>query len=744
MLFRIKPDVEQNEECAIEDGFPFVEVSKIAQAESWRKEVFRPIYHIHKWWAQRLGSVFRAIILASALPKEADVMSLFYQPVNFPDLVVFDPFMGSGTTVGEAFKLGCKAIGRDINPVACFAVKNALSQVGRKQIYKAFKKIESTAGPEIRSLYSSTDSKGRPCDVLYYFWVKVLPCPHCKSPVDLFSRFIFASHAYSKKYKEARAVCPSCGEINLVNNDVHVHKCTGCGVSFNPNNGWAKRTTAICPSCGYEFKIAETSRKQGKPPEHRMYAKLVLTRDGEKEYLRVSEADLLSYKQASERLRQLQSPFPIVEIASGYNTDQVLNYGYKYWHQMFNNRQLLGLSILATSIQEIEDRPAREALACLFSGVLEFNNMFASYKGEGTGAVRHMFSHHILKPERTPIEANIWGTPKSSGAFSTLFRSRLLRAIDYKEKPFELAVKEENKKIKGVKVYGLSDPIRAEILDHFPEKGLKEGQIYLSCASSTDTDIPSKSVNLIITDPPFFDNVHYSELADFFYVWQHHLFDTESGPSSKVTTRSPDEVQATEIDTFTKNLGRVFQECHRVLKDNGLLVFTYHHSREEGWSSVARAVLDAGFKFVKAQPVKSEMSVAVPKSQSKHPIDLDIIMVCRKDLNGSLVKKSENTCFDEATEECRELNFRFNNDGRYLSQGDIKVILLAKLLIQLSQGRNAGELESRLQAAREKLERTIIRLYNEQFKIKSGETGVKTEIKNEDDKASETFPELGL
>ena len=56
-----------------------------------------------------------------------------------------------------------------------------------------------------------------------------------------------------------------------------------------------------------------------------------------------------------------------------------------------------------------------DALLTLFSGVLEFNNMFASYKGEGTGAVRHMFSHHILKPERTPIEANVWGTPKSSG-----------------------------------------------------------------------------------------------------------------------------------------------------------------------------------------------------------------------------------------------------------------------------------------------------------------------------------------
>jgi putative DNA methylase len=64
--------------------------------------------------------------------------------------------------------------------------------------------------------------------------------------------------------------------------------------------------------------------------------------------------------------------------------------------------------------------------------------MFATFKGEGTGAVRHLFSHHILKPERMPIEANVWGTQKSSGSFSNLFKSRLLRAVDYRDAPFEI------------------------------------------------------------------------------------------------------------------------------------------------------------------------------------------------------------------------------------------------------------------------------------------------------------------
>jgi adenine-specific DNA methylase len=109
------------ESRAIEsDDFPFDVLSTIAESESWRKEVHRPLSHIHKWWAQRLGSVFRAIVLGTLAPKGANVMDLFYSQTRFPDATVFDPFMGSGTTIIEGLKLGARVIGRDINPVALF------------------------------------------------------------------------------------------------------------------------------------------------------------------------------------------------------------------------------------------------------------------------------------------------------------------------------------------------------------------------------------------------------------------------------------------------------------------------------------------------------------------------------------------------------------------------------------------------------------------------------------------------
>src|ERR1700688_2239774 len=83
---------------ALECDFPIVKVSQVAEHESWRKEINRPLYHIHKWWATRLGSVFRAITLAALSPERTQVWEEFYKRHNFAGKVVLDPFMGSGTT----------------------------------------------------------------------------------------------------------------------------------------------------------------------------------------------------------------------------------------------------------------------------------------------------------------------------------------------------------------------------------------------------------------------------------------------------------------------------------------------------------------------------------------------------------------------------------------------------------------------------------------------------------------------
>lgn len=652
------------------DGFPFEFLSRIGERESWRKEIHRPIYHAHKWWAKRLGSIFRGILLGSSLSEGSDLQAEFYHRHSFSNLVVFDPFMGSGTTIGEAHKLGFTALGRDINPVAAHAVEVALGPVDRAALMCAFERLAEGVGGTIRALYRSKDRSGRPSDVLYYFWVMQAPCPGCTRLVDLFPSFIIASNAYPKRKPEIQVLCRTCGEVFRSLHSNGTASCPSCEHKFDPSQGVTSGTSGECPQCRTTFKILDAIGRRR--PTFRLYAKLVLTPEGRKEYLQATSEDSAAYETCSLKLRsELERGalvLPSLKLEPGHNTKQAMNYGFVEWRDFFNDRQLLALGILRAEIMKIRNDATRSAMLLLFSGSLEFNNIFASYKGEGTGAVRHMFSHHILKPERVPIEANVWGTEKSSGSFTNLFRSRLLRLADYRMAPTE--VSSEN----GDRGIVCSPPFSGNVGTCWPPVAVQPRGIYVSCGDSAATRLPDRSVNLVVTDPPFFDNVHYSELADFFFSWQQ--LDLGSIPTS---SRHADEVQDPDAARFALKLKRVLAECHRILKDDGLLVFTYHHSRAEGWTSVAEAVLGAGFVIVNSQPVKSEMSVAVPKNQAKEPIQIDIILVCRKI---STVRRTVSVA--KALEIARDKIGRLLRTGFDLSRNDRRVVLYGQLLTTLA------------------------------------------------------------
>ncbi len=608
---------------SLEIGFPAGVVSAAAEKEAWRKEVHRPATHTHKWWAQRLGTVFRGIIASAMAKSESEAEELYRTAVNRPDLVVFDPFAGSGTTLVEAAKMGCRAIGYDINPVATLVQRQAVANWDITAIESAYETVQSKVRSEIDRLHVNHNKE----TVLYYFWIGTASCPRCPSstpPVKLFNQYIFARHAYPKKYPRAQATCPLCHAVNVVDTSrdtgFKCHNCDWSGAFDGPVSG-AKMT---CPA-GHATKVIDALK--GMPPQMEMYAKLVLGADGTKRYEPIDDFDRELYAEAEALLASTSDELvlPIGSLDHGYNTRQAISWGYKDWRQFFNARQLYSLGLLGAAIRDLPVSAEREALIALFSGTLEFNNLFCSYKGEGTGAVRHMFSHHILKPERAPLEAHPWGTPASSGSFSTLFNSRLLRAWEYKQQPHDI--------VDGERTFGLSRPLGHSLAASFSTLMDDPNAALVVCGSSDRTQLPDRSVDLVITDPPYFDNVHYSELADFFHAWLRRLKPFEGYPDTE-TTRASSEVQSADADEFSSAIEAVWREVARVMKDEGLLAFTFHQARVSGWEAVVRALRAAGLVITAVQPVKGEMSVAAPKSAATNPSNLDSIVVCRKTTAG--------------------------------------------------------------------------------------------------------------
>ncbi len=152
----------------IEVDFPIIPINQIAAIEG---NAGKPIYQMSKWWARRRSSVFRSMLLASAIkapddPSEAAklVWDAYYgnhqQKGAFKDLKVADIFMGGGTTVVEGSRLGMQMFGNDLNPVAWFVVKNELAQVDKAEVEALLADIEAEVKPQIMPFYACDCPRG--------------------------------------------------------------------------------------------------------------------------------------------------------------------------------------------------------------------------------------------------------------------------------------------------------------------------------------------------------------------------------------------------------------------------------------------------------------------------------------------------------------------------------------------------------------------------------------------------------
>jgi putative DNA methylase len=612
-------------------GALYADLSAMSRVEAHRKNIYRPPYYIHKWWARRTGSVFRGIALDLLLPPEEDVMEAYYRRHDFSDVIVLDPFMGGGTTLGECLRLGAKVVGCDLNPVAWFLVSQAMREVRMPALLDAYEGVAARVADPLSDMYRV---RCESCDgeavAQYVAWIKQVPCESCGDQADLhLSNVVMADMAT----KGAGLVdCPSCGYPWWVEAVRDSTACRRCGHRFIPAVRRARNTHYCCDNCGHDGRILDALADAREPPRHRMRCLTVWCERCGKRHQAPAVEDVRRYadiaaetEESFDRLR-----IPRSKIPEGHNTNQMRRYGYRYWWQMFNLRQLAGLDRLFGAIREVEDQASRELLTLLASGALEFNSMFCGAKGLGTGAIRHVFAHHAFIPAKEPLEANLWGVHRSSGGFSTLFKERLLRAREWAQAPVErrfLGTKAQRVPIPG-------ERLAARPADSFEQLVRAEADMLVLNQSSEDLyQIPDASVDLVITDPPYADSVMYSELSDYFYVWlrealgqEHPSFRTEHVDDRREAVHN--RGRGRDGDFYSQMLGLVFAEAMRTLKPGGRLAFTFHHSGENAWGQVLGALRTGGIVVERWWPVFAEMESGVPLRGKENNGHLDIVFVC--------------------------------------------------------------------------------------------------------------------
>ncbi|MCI0399490.1 MAG: DUF1156 domain-containing protein [Chloroflexi bacterium] len=521
----------------IETDFDVSFVAQLAQREKQIQQSYRPVIGVHKWFARRPGTLFRALLLAE-FANDQPLSTSFFQSHNLGLRVIGDPFMGGGTPLLEANRLGCHVVGADINPMAYWIVRQELAELDRRIFRQTADEVIADVEATIGDLYRTTCVQcGQLASVKYFLWVKQQPCARCRQLIDLFPSYLVAKNQRHPNYV---LVCPSCGVLNereKLNWSPGAMRCSHCREHL-VEKGPASGNRCSCPNCGYENKYPNG---EFGPPEHRLFALeyhcYSCAPDHRGRFFKAPDAaDLTRLAQAEVCLETTsQNNIPADYIPPGDETTRLHRWGYKTYRQLFNPRQLFSLNLLAAAIAGVPAETVRHALLTVFSDSLRYQNMLCRYDAYALKII-DIFSVHGFPVSLVQCENSLLGIPNvGSGGFRH-FVEKYDAAKAYCEKPFEKLLHSSRKTI-----FLPGERIGAQLISTFPQE-VAPKSAYIQSTSAEKLELLPASLDAILTDPPYYANVQYAELMDFCYAWlRPHLLASVSG-FEKTTTRTDEEL----------------------------------------------------------------------------------------------------------------------------------------------------------------------------------------------------------
>lgn len=602
----------------------------------------KPIYRIHKWWARRLGSVFRTLLLLAVTPSNQRLDRItedFYSKHDFGNLVVLDPFMGGGTSIIEASKCGARTIGADIDPIAWFVTKKEIEPCPVDKIHKVLKRLKKSIGDEIRSYYLTKTPDGQEAQVVYFFWVDLVTCPNCQTE---FEAHLHYQLSLDKRKLQQNVFCSKCHAIATIPLSQTLLTCSRCKNITKIESGTVRRGKFVCPQCNHSGVVISLIQP-GKPLPKRLFAVEYEAKNARGKlgrfYKGADANDIAIFKRAAGRFDELQDelPFPRSEIPTEDRSDpRPISHGYRYYYQLFNARQLLCLSLLWRQITRISDQQVREYLMIAFSDSLASNNMLCSY-AFAYRKLTPLFGLHAFNVVNRPVENNVWGAYYGRGSFVKCV-NKMLKGKLYAYQPYEITYQDGKPK----RVY-TGERIVAKVATTVEEWHRGDFKSLLLNRSSTELGcLESNSVDLLLTDPPYYNNLSYSELSDFYYVWIREYLPRAGDNENNVSTPYQRALYVNRTGgpshyRFVEHLAHILVQCRRVLKPDGLMVFTFHHRDLDAWEALAKGLWEAGFRVTNVFPLRSEGKSGFHSTSGT--IKWDSVLVCRSGKN-----ESQNRC----------------------------------------------------------------------------------------------------
>jgi putative DNA methylase len=347
---------------------------------------------------------------------------------------------------------------------------------------------------------------------------------------------------------------------------------------------------------------------------------------------------------------------------------------------MFNARQLFGLELSARIIDRTSNSRVRNALSTNLSDLLRYQNMLCRYD---TMALKSLdvFSVHGFPVGLIQCESNFLGivvqnrnSLVGSGGWANIVE-KFRKAKLYCDSPFEIRHRGLMKE---------TVPTKDEWIGDIPNGKHKDERrsVELHCGDAAVAELPSSSLDAVLTDPPYFGNVQYAELMDFCYVWLRRLIRSKVDAFGNLSTRNPNELTGNVdmgrgIGHFAQGLSSVFQQMAKALKPGSPLAFTYHHNDLAAYHPIAVAILDAGLTCSASLPCPAEMGASIHINGTGSSI-IDTVFVCR--INGSVPDKWLVSSIEGVANLVKEDLAKLRAGNVKPTAGDIKCIAYGHLI----------------------------------------------------------------
>lgn len=558
-------------------------------------------------------------------------------------LSVLDPFAGGGSIPFEAARYQCRTFANELNPVATAILQATVVLPG--ELGPSFGKVISDWGTkwsdriqERLKTYFPIDRVGdRPA----FIWAHTVPCPTTGLPTPLAPDFWLARGKAGREVAVALKVDAKAGTYSL--GVIEGGEAAQWGSRSTYKKGAAESIwTGETFSGDYIRKMGMEGRVG------QMLLAVSITRPGVsgRIFRAPNAADIEAAAKAEAELQkrlpawEVDDLLPNEPIFEGKETKRSVDMGLTQWSDMFAPRQLLSnvtaldelRKLIGEARAELGHELARALslyLAFALDKAVNFNGMLSSWIAPQM-KIRSTFDRHDF--------AYKWSFAELDGAHS-LFPWAVSQVVDAYDGIAKLAYQSE--------LLGVAER-RAEAI--------------VLRGSATQLPLADSSVDAVVTDPPYYDNVMYAECSDYFYVWLKRslrdtwpeftdlvvtdkqneavanpaLFKDVAAPAKRGKRNVADGKTAAELadERYEQLLTESFREAHRVLRPNGVLTVMFTHKRIDAWDTLGAALLDAGFSIDASWPVHTEFEHSLHQAK-KNAAASTIFLVCRKRLSSA-------------------------------------------------------------------------------------------------------------